>query len=307
MAGASSGRRSTAITIGTDMRHGLRQRSGPWAVYAACILLFASIAAAQAPVPLLKGRVTDLTGTLSAGQAARIEQRLKSFEAKKGAQIAVLIVPTTQPETIDQYAVRVEEVWKLGRKGVDDSALLVIAKDDRTLRIEVGYGLEGALNDATAKRIISEAITPRFKQGDVYGGISAGVERMIAVVEGEKLPPPPAHREDGSGPDLQGLLVLGFILVFVIGGVLRSMFGQLVGSSLVGIAAGVVGWFMVGTLVIGIAAGIIAFIVSLAGAGRGFHGGGGLEGGGWSGGGQLDGGFSGGGGSSGGGGASGSW
>lgn len=284
------------------MTHGLRQRRGPWAVFAACLLLSASIVAAQAPVPLLKDRVTDLTGTLFAGQVAQIEQRLKSFEAKKGAQIAVLVVPTTQPETIDQYAVRVEEVWKLGRKGVDDSVLLVIAKDDRTLRIEVGYGLEGALNDATAKRILSEAITPRFMQGDFYGGISAGVERLIAVVEGEKLPPPPAHGRDGSGPDLQGLLVLGFILVFVIGGVLRSMFGQFAGSSLVGIAAGVVGWFMVGTLVIGIAVGIIAFIVSLADAGRSFRSGGGLEGGGWSGGG-----FSGGGGSSGGGGASGRW
>ena len=138
----------------------------------------------------------------------------------------MLIVPTTQPETVEQYAVRVEETWKLGRKGIDDGVLLVVAKNDRKLRIEVGYGLEGALNDATAKRIIAEEITPRFKQGDFYGGISAGVERIIKVIDGEPLPPPKSRQQSGGGFDFNSLLFIGFILVFVVGGVLRAMFGR---------------------------------------------------------------------------------
>ena len=141
-------------------------------------------------MPPLKGRVTDLTGTLKPEQAASLEQLLRSFEARKGSQIAVLIVPTTAPETVEQYALRVGEQWKIGRKDVDDGAILVVAKDDRTLRIEVGYGLEGALNDATASRIIREVIVPRFREGDFFGGISAGVDRMIRVIDGEPLPAP---------------------------------------------------------------------------------------------------------------------
>src|SRR5689334_19319167 len=159
----------------------------------ALLFFVCSFVAFAADIPPLKARVTDLTGTLSAQQRDALEQTLAEFEKRKGAQIAVLMVPTTEPETIDQYAVRVEEAWKLGRKGVDDSALLVIAKNGRHLRIEVGYGLEGALPDAIAKRIIDNDITPRFKQGDFYGGIRAGVDRIMRVVEGEKLPPPAAH------------------------------------------------------------------------------------------------------------------
>ncbi|HTP97181.1 MAG TPA: YgcG family protein [Burkholderiales bacterium] len=282
---------------------------------AALLLIVAAPACADVPVPPLKARVTDLTGTLSSSEAAAIEQRLKAFEAAKGAQIAVLIVPSTQPETIEQYAVRVEEAWKLGRKGVDDSALLVIAKEDRRLRIEVGYGLEGALNDATAKRIIAEVIAPRFKQGDFYGGIASGVERMIAVIDGEPLPPPAQHGTPpaGNDPHLETLLVLGAILVFVVGGFLRAIFGRLAGSSLIAAVVGVVAWLVVGTLLLGIVAAIVAFIVSLAagarGPGYGGYSGGGFGGGGWGGGSGWSGGggFSGGGGGSGGGGASGSW
>jgi uncharacterized protein len=160
-------------------------------------LCWSFIAGAQIAVPPLTGRITDQTATLSAEQKSALEQTLQAFEARKGSQLAVLIVPTTLPETIEQYALRVAEQWKLGRKKVDDGAILVIAKTDRALRIEVGYGLEGALNDAISKRIISEIITPRFKQDDFYGGISAGVEQIIRVVDGEPLPQPKATPASG--------------------------------------------------------------------------------------------------------------
>ena len=170
----------------------------PWAktlafTFASIALLFSAfLAIADVAVPPLKARVTDLTGTLSASEANQLEQKLAAFEAKKGSQIAVLIVPTTQPETIEQYSIRVAEAWKLGRKGIDDGALLVIAKQDRALRIEVGYGLEGVLPDAIAKRIIEETIVPRLRQGNFAGGIDAGIDKIMGVIQGEPLPPPPA-------------------------------------------------------------------------------------------------------------------
>src|SRR5512140_439195 len=138
-------------------------------------LAAAGFAQAEVAVPV-PARVTDQTGTLTPDQVQGLERTLRAFEARKGSQIAVLIVPTTQPETIEQFGIRVADRWKLGRKGIDDAAILIVAKNDRTLRIEVGYGLEGALNDATSKRIISEVIVPRFTQGDLYGGIAAGVD-----------------------------------------------------------------------------------------------------------------------------------
>jgi len=145
----------------------------PWRVWAAAALLGLALQAGAAgvTVPPLKTRVTDLTGTLSVQKVAQLEQRLADFEKQKGAQIAVLMLPTVQPESIEQFAVRAFEQWKIGRKGVDDGVLLVIAKEDRKLRIEVGYGLEGALNDATAKRIISDDIVPNFKLGDLAAGV----------------------------------------------------------------------------------------------------------------------------------------
>src|ERR1700742_4315712 len=146
------------------------------------------MAFADVAVPPLSGRVVDQTGTLSSDTIASLTQTLKDLQARKGSQIAVLIVPTTAPETIEQYSIRVAEAWKIGRKKIDDGALLVVAKNDRHLRIEVGYGLEGALTDATTKRIIDEVITPKFKAGDFAGGIAAGVNRMIGVIDGEKLP-----------------------------------------------------------------------------------------------------------------------
>ncbi len=162
---------------------------------------FVSLGAiADVAVPPLTARVTDTTGTLTLEQQASLDQTLQTFEAEKGTQVAILIVPTTQSETIEQYSLRVVEQWKLGRKRVDDGALLIIAKDDRTLRIEVGYGLEGVLTDATSKRIISEDIAPRFKQGDFYGGVSAGVDRMLGVIGGEPLPPPKETAGDRGTP-----------------------------------------------------------------------------------------------------------
>ena len=273
------------------------------------LLVAATLARADVAIPPLQARVTDLTATLSTQQQAALEEKLRAFEARKGSQIAVLIVPTTQPETVEQYAVRVEESWKLGRKGVDDGVLLLVAKDDRKLRIEVGYGLEGALNDATAKRIIAEDITPRFKQNDFAGGINAGVDRIIKVIDGEPLPPPQARLQpSGGGIDINTLLFVGFILVFVVGGILRAIFGRALGAGIIGGLAGVIAWTLGGAVLIAILAAVVAFIFSLLGGTRGGFGGGGFGGGGFSSGGfGGGGGFSGGGGSSGGGGASGSW
>ena len=141
---------------------------------------FASFAADQQAVPPV-ARVSDATGTLSIEQKQSLESTLTALEQRKGSQVAVLFVATTQPEAIEQYSIRVAEAWKIGRKKIDDGALLVIAKNDRHLRIEVGYGLEGALNDATSKRIIDEIITPRFRNGDFAGGVSAGIDRMIGM------------------------------------------------------------------------------------------------------------------------------
>jgi uncharacterized protein len=269
--------------------------------------------AAAADIPALKARVTDVTGTLNSQQTAALEQTLAEFEKRKGAQIAVLLVPTSQPETIEQYSVRVFESWKLGRKGVDDGVLLVIAKNDRKLHIEVGYGLEGVLPDAIAKRIIEDDIVPRFKQGDFYGGIRAGTDRIMRVVEGEKLPPPASQTSARTHPEARGFnadwLVPIFIIAIFGGGLLSMIFGRAASSATMAVIFGAVAWAVTGAFVIAIIAAVIVFVLSLLPAGRsgGWSSGGGgwsSGGGGWSGGG---GGFSGGGGSSGGGGASGSW
>jgi uncharacterized protein len=263
------------------------------------------------PVPALKARVTDLAHTLTPDQSAQLEQKLAAFEARKGSQIAVLIVPTTKPEEIEQYSIRVAEQWKVGRKGVDDGAILLVAKDDRALRIEVGYGLEGALPDVTAKRIVSDIIVPHFKTGDFYGGIDAGVDAMIKVVDGEQLPAPPAAQrpfDKIDGGKLHSLFIIGFILVFVVGGILRSALGRLPAAGVMGGILGVIAWFIASSLIAAVVVAIIAFVFTLAGGSSGRGGlGGGWGGGGWSGGSGGGGGFSGGGGGFGGGGASGRW
>jgi uncharacterized protein len=288
-----------------------RYRFGRVAV-AASLCLAALLASADVPVPPLTGRVIDLTGTLSGGAVNRLETELADFEAKKGSQIAVLIVPSTQPEEIEQYGIRVAEQWKLGRKGVDDGAILLVAKDDRQVRIEVGYGLEGALSDAISNRIIDETIRPHFKSGDYDAGVEAGVKQMISVADGEPLPAPDRRWEHKSG--MGNLLPLGLVLVVVASGVLRAIFGRLFGSlATAGLAGGIV-WLISHLLALGLGAGVVAFLFAmLLGSGRGWSAGsggwrggfgGGIGGGSFGGGG---GGFSGGGGSFGGGGASGSW
>jgi len=272
------------------------------------ILGAGSLARAEVAVPQLSARVMDQTGTLTAGQAQQLEQTLRTFESSKGSQIAVLIVPTTEPETIEQYGIRVAEQWKLGRKSVDDGAILIVAKNDRTLRIEVGYGLEGVLNDATCKRIISEIILPRFRQGDFFGGITDGVNHMIQVIQGEPLPQPNASPAP-DGNDIRQFAPLILVLALVVGGVLRSTFGKVPGAIVTGGVLGYIAWLVAGTLFIAIAAGFIAFLFTLLGGGMigpllmsgmagGRRGGGGFGGGG---------GFRGGGGGFGGGGASGRW
>lgn len=268
-------------------------------------------AQAEVAVPTLKQRVTDLSSTLDSSQKQTLEAKLAAFEKSKGSQVAVLILPTTQPETIDQFGIRVVEAWKLGRKGVDDGVLLLIAKEDRKLRIEVGYGLEGALNDATAKRIVAEVISPRFKQGDFYGGIDAGLTSIIKVIEGEVLPPPAEKSSThsfGNDSDSFGKLIgIGFLVFFLGNVLLRQMLGRLPSGLIVGGAIGVIAWFMLLSLGLAAVIGLIAFVLSLAfganmGGGSGFPigwGGGGSSGGGDS--------WGGGGGDFGGGGASGDW
>lgn len=259
-------------------------------------------------IPSLKARVTDLTNTLSADERGNLEGKLQAFEREKGSQIAVLIVPTTKPEAIEQYSIRVVDKWKLGRKGVDDGVLLLVAKEDRKLRIEVGYGLEGALNDATAKRIVAEVIGPRFKEGKFYAGIDAGVAVMMSVIGGEQLPPPDQSprrsSSSGSSDSSDGWIVGGLILVFGVGGILRAMFGRFIGAGIIAAIAGAVAFFVLSSLAIAGVVALIAFVLSLI-AGSGGVWSGGSGGGGWSGGGS--GGFSGGGGGFGGGGASGDW
>ena len=269
------------------------------------------LAGAQAlqPIPKLEARVTDLTGTLTAEQQSQLEEKLAAFEARKGSQIAVLIVPTTHPEEIEQYSIRVVEQWRIGRAKVDDGVLLIVAKNDRRVRIEVGYGLEGALPDAIANRIIAETIRPLFAQNNYFGGISAGVDQIIRVIDGEALPAPD-RAWHGSGARGGSLLPFLFIAIFIGSSVLRSLLGRPAGAVVTAGITGVLVWLFSGIIVAALAAAAAFFFTLLSGMGGGlgrpggFGGwGGGMIGGGMGGGG----GFSGGGGGFGGGGASGSW
>lgn len=282
------------------------------ALLLASMLCWSFFAEAQVAIPPLTGHVIDQTGTLTAEQKASLEQTLTTFEARKGSQLAVLMVGSTAPEAIEPYALRVAEQWKLGRKKVDDGAILVVAKSDRALRIEVGYGLEGALNDATSKRIIDEIILPRFKQQDFAGGIQAGVAQIIRVVDGEPLPQPRAKGSAGMADvgNIGQYAPILFILALVGGGVLRAALGRVPGAVVTGGAVAVVAWLLAGALSIALVAGVVALFFTLVGGGMGRHGMGGYYGGMGRGGGRGGyggGGFSGGGGGFGGGGASGRW
>jgi uncharacterized protein len=264
------------------------------------LLLFSNVWALVG-VPELSSRVTDLTATLSIEQTSALENKLAEFERKKGSQIAVLMLPTTQPEDIAEYGIKVADLWQIGRNKVDDGIILIIAKDDRKLRLEVGYGLEGVIPDAVAKRIIAETITPYFKNNDYAGGIDAGVSQIIRLINGESLPPPKqeAVKFDNGGLFMMvlfGGMIVGFILSAVIG---RVMGGLLAGLGSAGLAAVLFG-FSLGVIIIGL---MIFFMVGVRHRGGGWTSGGGGFGGGMGGGSS----WSGGGGGFGGGGASGSW
>ncbi|MBW7966951.1 YgcG family protein [Bradyrhizobium sp. BR 10261] len=287
------------------------------AIVATLLIAFASLAFADVAVPQLTGRVVDRTGTLSSSDIAALSQKLRDFETRKGSQIAVLIVPTTDPETIEQFSIRVAEAWKIGRKKVDDGAILVVAKNDRHLRIEVGYGLEGALTDVTSRRIIDEVITPKFREGDFAGGISAGVDRMMRVVDGEPLPAPSRSVNFANLDDIGPLAPFALFASLIVGGILRSLLGRLLGSVATGSVIGLLALLILGSGALALLAGIIAFVLSFiadlfpasTGPSRGGSWSSGSSSGGWSSGSSSSdsGSFSGGGGSFGGGGASGSW
>ncbi|MBL0391926.1 TPM domain-containing protein [Ramlibacter monticola] len=282
------------------------------------------------PVPPLTARVVDQTGTLDPIQRKGLEDKLAAFEQKKGTQIVVLLVATTQPEDIASYANRVANEWKIGRKEVGDGIVVIVAKDDRKVRIEVAKTLEGAVPDLAAKQIIDDAITPRFRQGDFAGGLQAAADQLIARISGEALPAPPQPRapgqpQGGEGFDFFDLAIFLFFAVPIAGAVLRGVLGRKLGSLVTGGGAGVLAMLFTSSIVVAAVAGVIALLFTLltgAGpfAGRrrggfgapvifpgGGWGGGGGGGGGWGGGGGGGGFGSGGGGDFGGGGASGDW
>ena len=292
--------------LGVGLRSAARLTRLLRTVLLCCLVMIAAACQADVSVPALTGHVVDLTGTLSKQQKESLDQMLTAFETRKGSQLAVLIVPTTAPESIEQYGIKVADKWKLGRKKIDDGAILLIAKNDHTLRIEVGYGLEGALTDALSKRIIDQTIVPRFKEQDFYGGISQGVEQIIRVIDREPLQAPSAKVDSVIEQGISFAPIF-FMIVLVVGGMLRRIFGKLPAAIVTAVVTSVVAWFVAGGLLLALLAGVIAFLFALmmgAVRGRGgYYGGPGAGGGGSSGGG----GFSGGGGGFGGGGASGKW
>jgi uncharacterized protein len=278
----------------------------------------APFALAQIALPRLDARVTDLTGTLTAAQQSSLEEKLTAFEARKGSQIAVLILPTTQPEDIAQFGIRLADAWKIGRKATGDGAILIVAKDDRELLIEVGYGLEGAIPDATAGRIVEDTIAPLFKQGDFYGGVNAGLDQMVRVIDGEPLPEPDHAWKPGGARNIPWQFIL--LGLFILNGAFASFIGRLPAASVSGLLGGAVAWWFTSRLLFGAVGFVGIFLLALVfgmSGGRGFGSGGrsvfrdagrgGGFGGGFGGFGGGGGGFSGGGGGFGGGGASGRW
>jgi uncharacterized protein len=270
---------------------------------------------AQVAIPAFDALVTDLTGTLTAAQQSALEEKLRAYGARKGSQIAVLVLPTTQPEDIAQFGIRLADAWKVGRKGPDDGVIFIVAKQDRALRLEVGYGLEGALTDALASRIINDTVAPLFKQGDFYGGVNAGVDQIMRVIDGEALPAPDQSWQKSRGEQISWPAI--GIALMVLGSVLSGLLGRVGGATVAGgIGAGIAAW-MTARMLPAIGAFVAVFMLSLifGGAGgsrRGGRGGHGVfrDSGGFGGGrgGFGGGGFGGGGGGGfGGGGASGRW
>lgn len=294
--------------------------------FSACLLgwlLTLGVALAQLAVPSLTGHVVDTTGTLSAPQREQLEAKLTAFEQARGAQVVLLLVPTTQPEDIASYVNRVGNTWKIGRKEVGDGVLLVVALNDRRVRIEVAKTLEGAIPDLAAKRIIDQAITPHFKQNDYAGGLDAATDQLMALITGENLPvPTQAGQSSKAGNDGFNWMDLGifmFIAVPVVGAVTKRILGTRLGSLATGGVAGLIALTVTASLLIAglaaLAALLFTLLSSVSTGGRGGFGGiggGGFGGGGFGGGfgsgGHSGGGFgSGGGGDFGGGGASGDW
>lgn len=279
------------------------------------LLAAAAFAQAPAPIPALDSPVVDTTGTLDATARAALEAQARALQQRKGSQLQVLMVASTQPEDIDSYAVRAFEQFKLGRKGVDDGVLLVVAKDDRRVRIEVGYGLEGAITDLQSGRIIQEYIGPKFRTGDYAGGLLDATAMLTRLIDGEPLPEPMGAGEQGVGERGDNSWVMALAVAIIGSTFLRSLFGGMSAllRGLIGaVSAGAIVWFLaMSWWVVGLAA-VVGFFVALFGRVGGHYvgsgGWGGYGGGGWGGGGGGGGGgWSGGGGSSGGGGASGSW
>jgi uncharacterized protein len=288
-----------------------------WLAVLAGVALTLAVALAddQQAIPVLTARVTDTTGTLDAQQKQSLEDELAALEQRKGSQLAVLIVPTTQPEEIEQYSIRVVDAWKLGRKTTQDGVLLIVAKNDHRVRIEVGRGLEGAIPDAATARIIREYITPKFRAGDFYGGIRDATGALTKLIDGEQLPPP--LEGDKASKRNHDDAFNGIIISLFAGFWMRGMFGWLPrfprGLAIGGVC-GFAAFMISGFLYAGIGVGIFGLILGLLGGvggrfvgsgGWGGFGGGGFGGGSFGGGGG--GGFSGGGGGFAGGGASGSW
>src|SRR5258706_107367 len=293
-----------------------RRRLGLLAAGAILLLGGLSPASGEVAVPPLSAHVTDLTGTLSAQQIRDLESRLAAFERGKGSQIAVLMLPSTAPETIEEYSIRLADAWKIGRARVDDGVILVVAKNDRKVRVEVGRGLEGAIPDAIAKRVVSEVITPHFRSGDFYGGIDAGTGALMKLIEGEGLPAPqPGVTVNGVHRtiDFQTIFLL-FVALVVTGAIFTRLFGRVVRAGISGAIVGAIVWLAAGALVFAILGGLIGFVIALINGMGDRHGGltrGGWAGGGWSSGGGGVGGRGGGGfgrrGGGIGGGAAGSW
>jgi uncharacterized protein len=257
-------------------------------------------------IPPMVGRVTDLTSTLSPDQAAALEALLARIEREKGAQLAILMLPTTGSETIELFGIRLAENWKVGRLHVDDGAIVIVAKDDHKARIEVGRGLEGAIPDAIAKRVVSEVMAPKLKEGDFAGGLQAAISALGGAIGGEALPASPAVQPvSASGTDNNFVFLF---LALMLGGVLRSLLG-LFGATLAAVIAGWLAWAIFASWIAAIIAAVITLLFSFArGGGRGWSAGGiGGASGGFSGSSSGGGGFTGGGGDFGGGGASGNW
>ena len=289
----------------------IRLRAGLFAALWLALVSLTAGAADEVPLPALAARVTDLTHTLDADQKQRLDILLEGIEHDRGAQVAILLLPTTKPEAIEQFGIRLAEAWKIGHKGRDDGVIVIVAKNDRKMRIEVGYGLEGAIPDAVAKRIVAERMAPRFKQGDFHGGLqdaAEAIEQAIIAAKPEAAPAPgteagtvsPAEYSGGEDPEKFPWLFMTLIFA----GILRLLFG-LFGSLAAAAVGGWLGFLVFGSLPIAIGAAVLAFLLSfvnLLSGGRG---------GGWSSGGggfsSSGGGFSGGGGDFGGGGASGDW